>query len=64
MVEAYCVKCGKQDKEKGKGKKMKTPEIVKTARGGYMAKGTCTTCGTKMAKILSKDQAEAMKKAA
>ncbi len=33
MAEAYCVKCKK------KGQKMKDPSIVKTKRGGYMAKG-------------------------
>ena len=52
-LEAYCVKC------KAKSM-MKSPEVGRTARGGYMAKGPCTTCETKMAKILSKDQAEKM----
>ncbi len=51
MVKGYCVKC----KEK---REMKNPEIVQTARGGYMAKGTCSTCGTKMCAMLSKENAE------
>ena len=53
MVEAYCVKCKK------KGQKMKDPEVVQTARGGYMAKGKCPTCGTTMCAMMSKDKAEA-----
>jgi hypothetical protein len=52
MVEAYCVKCKK------KGQKMNDPEIVQTARGGYMAKGKCPDCGTSMCAMLSKDNAE------
>ena len=52
MVKGYCVKC------KEKGKEMKDPEIVQTARGGYMAKGSCSTCGTKMCAMMSKDNAE------
>ncbi len=52
MVEAYCVKCKK------KGQKMNAPEIVQTARGGYMAKGKCPDCGTSMCAMMSKDKAE------
>ncbi len=52
MVNAYCVKC------REKGKEMKGPEIVQTARGGYMGKGKCPSCGTKMCAMLSKDNAE------
>ena len=52
MVTGYCVKC------KEKGREMKDPEIVKTSRGGYMAKGTCSSCGTKMSAMMSKDDAE------
>jgi len=52
MVQAYCVKCKK------KGQEMKAPEIVQTARGGYMAKGQCPDCGTKMCVMMSKDNAE------
>lgn len=51
MVQGHCMKCkGKQD--------MKDAKISQTARGGYMCKGTCTSCGTKMAAIMSKDNAE------
>ncbi|MEK6812057.1 MAG: DUF5679 domain-containing protein [Nanoarchaeota archaeon] len=52
MTEGYCVKC------KVKGRQMKNPEIKQTARGGYMAQGACTTCGTKMSAMMSKDNAE------
>jgi hypothetical protein len=58
MVTGYCVKCGKANKEAGKNKKMKDAEIVQTARGGFMAKGTCPDCGTKMCAMMSKDNAE------
>ena len=52
MVQAYCVKCKK------KGQKMNDPVIVKTSRGGYMAKGKCPDCGTSMCAMMSKDNAE------
>ena len=52
MTEGYCVKC------KVKGRQMKNPEIKQTARGGYMAQGACTSCGTKMSAMMSKDNAE------
>lgn len=52
MVEAYCVKCKK------KGQKVKDPQIVQTARGGYMAKGQCPDCGINMCAMMSKDNAE------
>ena len=52
MVKAYCVKCKK------KGQDMKDAEIGQTARGGYMAKGKCPDCGTKMCAMMSKDNAE------
>jgi hypothetical protein len=59
MVQGYCVKC------KVKGREMKNPQIKQTARGGYMAQGTCSVCGTKMSAMLSKDNAEkAMKQGA
>jgi len=51
MVQGHCMKC------KGKSE-MKDAVVSQTARGGYMAKGTCSSCGTKMAAILSKDNAE------
>ena len=52
MAEGYCVKCRK------KGQKMKDPKIVKTSRGGHMAKGQCSACGTNMCAMMSKDNAE------
>lgn len=53
MVKAYCVVC------KEKGVKMKDPVINKTARGGFMAKGTCSKCNkTTMCVMMSKDNAE------
>ena len=52
MVTGYCVKC------KEKGREMKDTSIKKTARGGHMAQGTCTSCGTKMSVMMSKDNAE------
>lgn len=52
MVQGYCVKC------KAKGREMKNPQIAQTARGGYMAQGTCSVCGTKMSAMMSKDNAE------
>lgn len=52
MVTGYCVKC------KEKGKEMKNPEIKQTARGGYMAQGSCSSCGTKMSAMMSKENAE------
>ena len=58
MVTGYCVSCGRGDKEKGKGKKMKNAVVKQTARGGYMAQGNCETCGTKMSAMMSKDNAE------
>jgi len=52
MVEGYCVKC------RVKGREMKNPQIKQTARGGYMAQGNCSVCGTKMSAMMSKDNAE------
>ena len=52
MVAGYCVKCKK------KGQEMKDAKIAQTARGGYMAKGKCTTCGSNMCAMMSKDNAE------
>lgn len=54
-MEARCMKCKEQ-------REMKDMQIVTTARGGFMAKGKCVKCGCGMCKILSKDQAEALKK--
>jgi hypothetical protein len=58
MATGYCVSCGRGDSSKGKGKKMKNPEIKKTAKGGFMAQGNCETCNTRMSAMMSKDNAE------
>ena len=50
MVQARCMKYKTQVA-------MKNPEIVQTARGGFMARGVCA-CGTKMCAMMSKDNAE------
>jgi len=42
----------------GKGVPMKDAKICQTVKGGYMAKGTCTVCGTRMCAMMSKDNAE------
>lgn len=52
MVTGYCVKC------KEKGVELTAPEIHKTAKGGFMAKGKHEKCGTTVAAIMSKDNAE------
>ena len=52
-ITAYCVKC------KQKGVEMKDAKIVQTAKGGYMAKGTCSKDGqTTVCAMMSKDNAE------
>ncbi len=51
MVTGYCVKC----KEK---REMKNPEIGKTSRGGFIAKGKCSVCGTSMSAMMSQENAE------
>jgi len=56
-LQGRCMRC-KENRE------MKDVTLNKTKRGTFMAKGTCTKCGTKMAKILSKDQAAELQKAA
>jgi len=53
MITGYCVKC------KEKGKEMKTPRIEMTVKGGFMAKGFCPACNTKMCAMMSKINAEA-----
>ena len=51
-IEGRCMRC----KEK---RAMKKPaKMVKTARGGFMAKGNCATCDCGMCAIRSKDSAE------
>ena len=56
-LEGRCMRC-KTNRE------MKDVKLEKTKRGTFLARGTCTKCGTKMAKILSAAQAEEVKKAA
>ena len=51
MIQGRCMKCKEQ-------KNMKSPEIVKTARGGFMAKGKCVDCDCGMCKILSESGAQ------
>ena len=51
-VSGYCVRC------REKGREMKNPIITQTVRGGFMAKGVCVTCGTKMSAMMSKTNAE------
>ncbi len=53
-LEGRCMKC-KDNRE------MKDVKVAPTARGTFMARGQCTKCGTNMAKILSKEQAEKLK---
>ncbi|MBS3074295.1 hypothetical protein J4447_02440 [Candidatus Pacearchaeota archaeon] len=53
-LEGYCVKC----REK---REMKDFKISPTKRGTFMALGKCVKCGTKMAKIMSKEQAAKFK---
>lgn len=38
---------------------MQDPKIHTTAKGGFMAKGACPTCGTVMCAMMSKDNANA-----
>ena len=54
MVDGYCMKCRAK-------REMKDVKTEKTKRGTFMAKGTCTKCGTRMAKVLSKEQAAKIK---
>lgn len=50
-MQGRCMKCKEQ-------KDMKDAQIVKTARGGFMAKGKCVDCGCGMCKIMSQADAE------
>ena len=56
MVQGHCMKCKTR-------REMKSATLSSTPRGTYMAKGTCKNCGTKMAAIMSKDNAEKALKA-
>lgn len=46
-MEGYCLKC-RQKRE------INNPEETTTERGVRMAKGQCSVCNTKVAKILGK----------
>ncbi len=59
MVNGYCVKCGRENKEAGKNKKLQGAVIHMTAKGGYMAKGKCPDCGTTVCAMMSKANADA-----
>jgi len=50
-LEGRCMRC-KTNRE------MKDIKLEKTKRGTFLARGTCTKCGCKMAKILSAEQAK------
>jgi hypothetical protein len=52
MATGYCVKC------KEKGVELSAPEVVQTAKGGFMAKGKYAACGTTVCAMMSKDNAE------
>ena len=39
---------------------MNEPMMHMTAKGGYMAKGKCPTCGTTMCSIMGKDKAQGL----
>lgn len=52
-MEGRCMKCGSQ-------KAMIDTVMTRTARGTYMAKGKCESCGTTVCKICSKDTAESL----
>ncbi len=52
MVTGYCVKC------KEKGVELTNAEVVQTAKGGFMAKGKHSVCGTTVCAMMSKDNAE------
>ena len=50
-IEGRCMRCGEQ-------KPMKDVQMTVTSRGGYMAKGKCSTCGCGMCRIMSKADAD------
>ncbi len=52
MVTGYCVKC------KEKGVELTEAAIHQTAKGGFMAKGKHSKCGTVVCAMMSKDNAE------
>lgn len=58
-ISGYCVKC----KDKA-GREMKDVQVVEIKPGRPAAKGTCTVCGTGMYRILGKEDADRLRKAA
>ena len=54
-LEGRCMKCKES-------RVMKDVKLEKTKRGTFLARGKCTKCGTNMAKNLSVQQAEQVKK--
>ena len=57
-ITAFCMTCGKEDKDAGRNKEMKDAQMTMTKRGGFMAKGQCSTCGKTICAIMSKDNAQ------
>jgi hypothetical protein len=57
MVSGYCVKCKK------KNVVMKDVKMTKTAKGGFLARGTCPKCSCGMCRICGQADAEKMVKA-
>ena len=51
MVQGRCMKCQTQ-------RDMKEAKVSKTKRGGFIAKGICTKCSTKMAAMMSEEKAK------
>ncbi|MHB0868516.1 MAG: DUF5679 domain-containing protein [Chloroflexota bacterium] len=46
-MDAYCVKCRGQ-------KEIKDPKTITMANGRPAIQGTCSTCGTKLTRIVKK----------
>lgn len=55
-MEGYCVRC--KDKDGKKKREMKDVRVEQTKKGGYMAKGLCAECGTKMCVMMKKEDAQ------
>ena len=52
MLTGYCVKCKKKDVE------LTDAAIHRTKKGGHMAKGKHSDCGTTVCAMMSKDNAD------
>lgn len=59
VITAFCMRCGKENKDNGRNKAMKDAQMTMTSRGGFMAKGKCPDCGTTLCAIMAKEKAEA-----